>query len=634
MKTGSLITQWQAAQSQLTHNIHPDGVTFANTIVPFVAIENSINIHTPILTLYEMTSTRLDVGKASNEVRKLPDEFKSERMKDRGLFELIDAVRMREEEDVDPESRRLVERMHRGTGSVILPLSSRGIGLLDVAPKDVLSNLELGQGENEGKVKINLDDYGHCEISTFVKDSETRKKFEFATSNKCVQNVPLLKEVVVLRAEAAKLLGYESHAALRLEDRMAMTPETVIVFLGDLRSRLVGSGKEELDKLKELKRKDLEGRGDSFDNRFYPWDYAFYNRQLVKEEYSVDMKKVEEYFEVHTTVQKMLKTFEELFGLQFHDIGRQDAVAWDENAMVYSTWDEEALGGEFLGYLYLDLFDRESKDSGIFICTLEPGFVREDGTRHYPSTVLFCSFSKPTSTRPCLLSQFNLVMLFHELGHGIHNLVSKTKYSRLHGTNTVVDFGQAPSQMLENWCWTPSFLKSLGQHYSYTSLGHLAMWKGSSTDTQPPEIIPDEMVTGIVGSKYCGEPSFLLGQDTETAKSMDLTREYNEMVREIQMFNVPRYRADWASPFVLSSHFMEEYDAGCYSYLLRRSSQVYSTDIFYSAFAGDLTNRAEGRRYWTVLLEKGGSQDEMKTLKEFLGRDPSIEPFYKDLALD
>ncbi|KAH6709406.1 hypothetical protein BKA61DRAFT_634902 [Leptodontidium sp. MPI-SDFR-AT-0119] len=475
-----------------------------------------------------MTSTRLDVGKASNEVRKLPDEFKSERMKDRGLFELIDAVRMREEEDVDPESRRLVERMHRGVVMNRVEYRREHEGTL----QNVLSNLELGQGENEGKVKINLDDYNHCKVSTSVKDSETRQKFEFATSNKCAQNVPLLKEVVVLRAEAAKLLGYESHAALRLEDRIAKTPETVIAFLEGLRSRLVGSGKEELDKLKELNRKDFEARGESFDNCSYPWYYAFYNRQLVKEEYSVDMKKVGEYFEVHTTMQKILKNFEELFGLQFHDIRRQDAVVWDE----------EALGGGFLGYLYLDLFDRDYKDSGIFNCTLELGYMREDGTRHYPSTVLFCSFFKHTPAKPCLLSQFNLVMLFHEFGHGIHNLI----------------------------------------------------------------------VAGIVGSKYCGKPGFLLGQvlfalvdikmhlhqDTETGKCMDLTREYNEMVTEIQI------------------------------------SQVYSTDMFYSAFAGDLTNRAEGRRYWTVLLEKGGSQDEMKTLKEFLGRDPSIEPFYKDLALD
>ncbi|KAG4438531.1 hypothetical protein IFR05_006005 [Cadophora sp. M221] len=604
-----------------------------------------------------MTSTHLDVGKASNEARRLLGEFDSERCKDRSLYELVHAVLVKDE-DMDSESRRLVEMIHRGFVMNGLDISeeskkdrfkviqdrishlvaefqknrtSDGSCIwftpeqLDGAPKDVLSILGSGDGKDEGKVKINLDDYDHCEISTFIKDPDTRKKFELAKSNKCARNVPLLKEVIVLRAEAAKLLGYESHAALRLEDRMAKTPETVVAFLEDLRSRLVGSGKEELDTLKELKRKDLEARGESFDSRFYPWDYAFYSRQLVKEEYSVDLKKVEEYFEIDATIQKMLKNFEGLFDLQFYDIGRQDDVVWDDNVKVYSAWDEEDLGGGFLGYLYLDLFDREGKDSGIFNCTLEPGYMREDGSRHYPGTVLFCSFSKPTTAKPCLLSQFNLVMLFHELGHGIHNLVSKTKYSRFHGTNTAVDFGEAPSQMLENWCWTPSFLKDLGQHYSYTSPEHLAMWKGSSSNTQPPETIPDDMISGIVGSKYCGKPSFLLGQvlfalfdikmhlhqDTEAAESMDLTQEYNEMIREIQMFNVPRDRADWASPFVISSHFMEEYDAGYYSYLL-----------------------TEGRRYRTVLLEKGGSQDEMKTLKEFLGRDPSIEAFYKDLALD
>ncbi|PVH88364.1 metallopeptidase [Cadophora sp. DSE1049] len=675
-QTGLFIKQWSEQQCELIGRIRPEEASFANTICPLADIENSINIHKPILTLYETTSTHLDVGQASGEARKRLDEFRSERYKDRALFDLVHAVWLRGE-DVDPESRRLVEMMHRdfvANGLNIVNISDRKrfhviqsridqlaaefqknrtvdsgsiwftFEQLAGTPEDVLSRLETGDGQNGGKVKICLDEYDHCDISVYVKDEATRKRFELAKSNKCVQNVQLLKEVVVLRAEAAMLLGYKSHAALRLESRMAKTPETVVAFLEDLRSRLAASGKEELRVLKELKRKDLEARGEPFDDRFYPWDYAFYNRQLTKKKYSVDMKKVKEYFEVQTTVHRMLKNFESLFSLRFQEIHSKD-ITWDDHVKVYSAWDEEDLGGEFLGYLYLDLLDREGKYSGIFNCTLEPGYTQDDSARHYPSTVLFCNFSKPTPTKPCLLSQFNLVMLFHELGHGIHNLVSKTKYSRFHGTETAVDFGEAPSQMLENWCWVPSFLKDLSQHYSYSSLGYLEMWKKVSKESQPPENMPDDIITGLIGSKYSGKPSFLLGQvlfalfdirihlhqDTEGIKNLDLTREYNEMIREIQMFNVPRDRADWSSPFVLTSHFMEEYDAGYYSYLF---SQVYSTDMFYSAFKGDLMNKHEGRRYRRLVLEKGGSQDEMEILKEFLGRDPSIEAFYKDLALN
>lgn len=136
--------------------------------------------------------------------------------------------------------------------------------------------------------------------------------------------------------------------------------------------------------------------------------------------------------------------------------------------------------------------------------------------------------------------------------------------------------------MLENWCWDPAFLKNLSQHYSYTSPEHLALWRQSSQYDQPPEQIPDDMVAGVVASEYCSKPSFLLGQvlfamfdirihlleDEGAIRKLDLTKYYNEMIREIQMFDVSPDRADWSSPFVLSSHLMEEYDAGYYSYLL------------------------------------------------------------------
>ena len=121
----------------------------------------------------------------------------------------------------------------------------------------------------------------------------------------------------------------------------------------------------------ELKRKDYEARAEPCDDRFYPWDYAFYNRQLTKNEYSVDMKSVEEYFEVYTTVQRMLNTFEDLFGLRLQEFGSKD-IAWDESVKTYSAWDEDDLGGGFLGYLYIDLLGREGKDDANFSRTLEP----------------------------------------------------------------------------------------------------------------------------------------------------------------------------------------------------------------------------------------------------------------------
>lgn len=208
--------------------------------------------------------------------------------------------------------------------------------------------------------------------------------------------------------------------------------------------------------------------------------------------------------------------------------------------------------------------------------------MRENGTRNFPSTVLMCSFPKPSSKKPCLLHHNDLVMVFHELGHAIHNMVSKTTYARFHGTNVAVDFGEAPSQMLENWCRTRSFLKSLGIHYSYVSSEYAQIWEDEHKgETKPPAEIPKEMVDGIIQARVMHNPLFYLGQvqlamfdmliheqdNTKQMKNTDLVEAYNNLIHGVQLFDIGG-ESDWTCGFANLHHLMEEYDAGYYSYLL------------------------------------------------------------------
>ena len=309
----------------------------------------------------------------------------------------------------------------------------------------------------------------------------------------------------------------------------------------------------------EIKRRYYETRGQPFDGRLYPWDYAFYNRQLTTKEYSIDMKKVGEYFEVSTTVQRMLSTFESLFGLRLQEIESKE-FAWDESVKVYSAW-----------YTSLSQYN-----SVLFVFQADL-----QQTMSVTAIQLRDAVPRVSDETEDLVDFLNMLIAIQRLGHAIHDLVSKPKYSRFHGTSVAVDFGEAPSQMLENWRWDPAFLTGLSQHYSYTSPEHLALWKQSSQYDQPPEQIPNDMVAGVVGSKYCSKPSFLLGQvlfamfdirihleDEGAIRKLGLTKDYNDMIEGIQMFDVSPDRVDWSSPFVLSSHLMEEYNAGYYSYLL------------------------------------------------------------------
>jgi metallopeptidase MepB len=222
-----------------------------------------------------------------------------------------------------------------------------------------------------------------------------------------------------------------------------------------------------------------------------------------------------------------------------------------------------------------------------------------------------------------------VVTLFHELGHGIHDLASRTRYSRFHGTGVVRDFVEAPSQMLENWCWTPIVLKRVCRHY------------------QTGQRIPDSLIAKQVTSKQINNALFNLRQlhfgifdmtihtpkSHEEAKSINYSKLYNDLRAQIALLSGPEIfglDSNWGNGQATFDHLIGSYGAGYYEYL---SSQVHSTDLFYTVFKKDPMNKAEGRRYRHMVLEKGGSQEEMKTLKDFLGRLPNIKSFYEDLGL-
>jgi metallopeptidase MepB len=209
-----------------------------------------------------------------------------------------------------------------------------------------------------------------------------------------------------------------------------------------------------------------------------------------------------------------------------------------------------------------------------------------DGSRHYPATALLCSFTKPKENRPCLLKHDEFVLLVHEIGHGIHNLVSKTRYAQVHGTNVADDFCETPSQMLEHWCWTPSILKKVGRHYSYIDQQHFEQWKSQSNqNNQPPELLCDRIIEKLAQSKRQTRALFYLSnlhlsifdmmihQPTSHADMVkfDVAAEYNRLSQDlipVRAFESLGYGQDWGHGYTNWIHPMEDYDAGYYGYLL------------------------------------------------------------------
>lgn len=395
-----IIKTSRSVQDQVVGSVQAENATFANVLGPLAQDENVMALEAHILGFYQAVSIDQKLRDASSKAEELMDEFFIESAMREDIFKLVDAA-LKKNETLEPESRRLLEKEHKdfirnGLGLPDGPQRARfkeikkrlsqlsiefqknlneengGIWFtpeqLDGVPEDVLSGLKKGEGENAGKIWLTFKYPDLFPTMKYATNAETRRQVMVANENKCNQNVPLFREAIILRDEAARLLGYPNHAAFRIEDKMAKTPETVDKFLGDLRTRLTAGGKSEIATLMELK-KSLDPKSDG---KYYLWDHRFYDRLMLERDFSLDQQLIAEYFPLQTTIQGMLKIFEELFGLEFVEVigedraaiaptGQGNDIVWHEDVQVFSVWNDEGEGSGFVGYLYLDLFPREGK---------------------------------------------------------------------------------------------------------------------------------------------------------------------------------------------------------------------------------------------------------------------------------
>ncbi|KAJ0317106.1 hypothetical protein Brms1b_005139 [Colletotrichum noveboracense] len=608
-----LIEASKQAHKDLINTISPSSATLANTLLPLAHAENTLSSEATLLIFLRDVSPDKEVRDAAAQARTILRDYQLEASMNEDVFKLVDAVFVNTaQQSLDPESRNFLNKKHKEfvKNGLRIPagnqrerfkeIRSRIEALtskysknlaedktaiyvapdeLEGFPEDTLSELEKGQTrtENEGKLKIEIP-MNLSSVLRMVKNPTTRQKARLAYDNRCPENVAIFKEVVQLRHEAALLLGYPNHATLSVEDKMTETPDRVNSFLSSLRSKLTEAASKDVETLLRLKKADVEARGEDFDGHYFTWDNPYYDNMLLQQDYAVDQAKISEYFPLQSTVNGMLGIFEQLFAL-------------------------------------------------------------------------VCNFQHPSGSKPTLLRHPDVVVLFHELGHGIHDLVSRTKFARFHGPmGTVVDFGEAPSQVLENWCWTPEQIISLSHHYSYLSDDYLNTWKskmGKNEDiVQPSKALPRAMVESLLKAKHAnkaldtlhqlfiGTFDMAVHQLNDRSEDQSFTTLWNRLRREIiptDDLSALGAGDEWGHGYTNIGHFMNEYDAGFYSYLF---SKVYAQDIFYTVFKSDPMSVEAGRRYRYGVLEKGGSQPEMTTLQEFLGREAKMEAFYEDLGLE
>lgn len=471
-------------------------------------------------------------------------------------------------------------------------------------PEDYADRLEPG---TDGKLKVTMA-YPH--VVPFMEQADRRdlrEALSFKFNNRAVvANRPVLAEAVEARQRIAQLFGLDSWAHFQMEEKMAKHPAAVEAFYAELIPPLSEEGSAEIDVLAEM----LDGDTGSLDLQL--WDWRYYDTQLRKREFGVDNNKVAEYFKLEDVITGLFDITAEVFGLTYQPV--TGARTWHEEVLLYQILDSES--GEHLAYFYADLFPREGKFSHAAAFPLYPGHRSKDGQYHRPISAIVANLTKPSEEKPALLQHTEVETLFHEFGHVLHISLTTAQFSRFSGANTEWDFVEAPSQIMEEWCWQPDVLQTFARHY------------------QTGEPIPRDLVDDLVRARHLNVALNTLRQVSFGVFDMglhgpgdhgdiDLIHQRAETVGLLPPHEGTFFPASFA-------HLLGGYDAGYYGYLW---SKVYGLDMF-SRFAEDgVTSPDVGHRYRREILEPGGSLDGDQLLRNFLGREPSNDAFLHHIGI-
>ncbi|KAI9298800.1 hypothetical protein K502DRAFT_310976 [Neoconidiobolus thromboides FSU 785] len=468
--------------------------------------------------------------------------------------------------------------------------------------------------EGEPKFEITMKYPDINPILEKAKNSDIRKKIEFVYNSRCEQNIPLLERALVLREKVAKILDYENYAEYRLKGRMADKPKIVFDFLEDLKNRFEPLLQKELYNLLELKKEE-----DVNANELESWDMAYYKEKLISKECNIDQEKIQEYFPLPHVTEQMFNIYSNLFNIEF-TILNKTMDYWDPEVDLVKVSDKDSK--EVLGYFYLDLYPREGKFTHAACFPLQPG-CEFNQQFQYPIVAMVCNFTSPNQqlNRPSLLRHYEVITYFHELGHVLHCVLSKPKYSKFTGVNVEHDFVETPSQLLENWCWDQKELKLLSKHY------------------QTGKPLEDTMIDNLILSKNLTPALFWSRQLVFAFYDMYLHTGDAKSINTTEFMKQLRYKIlkSKTQPNTFSNatfnHIMGGYDAGYYGYLW---ALVYSADIYHTLFKNqnDNDNQLSGKLYRNIILNSGGSKDAINMLKQLLNREPSADHFIQSFVGD
>ena len=624
--------------------------TFKNTIEALDYSGESLDRISSIFFNLNAAETNERIQKIAQEVSPLLTDFSNDIALNSPLFERVKLVyNSRKTLNLSEEQKILLEKKYKGFSRNGANLGKRDKETLREIDKE-LSKLKLSFGENvlaetnryellitdqsdldglpDGAIEaakqtaveknkkgwlINLDYPSYIPFMTYSKKRALRKELALAFGRKGFQNDALDNQEIVLRIaqlrfKRAKLLGYNTHAHFVLEERMAKTPKNVCDFLEDLLEKALPAAKKEFQELESFAKR-TEGI-----NRLEKWDSAYYSEKLKQEHYNFDDEKLKPYFKLENVIKGAFKVAHKLFGLNF--IETNDIEGYHNDVITYKVVDLEQ---NLVAIFYTDFFPRKGKRNGAWMTSFKPQFIK-NGIQERPHVSIVCNFTKPTATKPSLLTFSEVTTLFHEFGHALHGMLANTTYPSLSGTNVAWDFVELPSQIMENWCYEKEALALFAKHYKTGDcipMDLIDKIKSASTFQQGMQTLR-QLSFGLLDMSWHGmDPSAI----TNVKKLEKMA------FKQTQLF--PDVKQNCIST-AFSHIFQGGYSSGYYSY---KWAEVLDADAFEYFTENNLFDPKIANDFKEHILTKGGTRDPLELYIKFRGQKPKVDALLRRSGL-
>jgi len=518
---------------------------------------------------------------------------------------LLDATKKETLRKIDQELSTLgpqfSEHVLKATNAFEMVLEASDLDGLPESAVEAAKDLAMSKGM-QGKYIFNLQIPSYLPLVTYSKRRDLREKAFRAYNSRAVEgplsNQELIKKILKLKRERAQLLGFKDHADFVLQERMAQTSTQVTSFLKRLQDvSFVAAEKD----LKEVS--DFAYEIDKL-NDFKSWDFAYYSEKLKEKKYSFNEEDLRPYFKLENVVNGVFEHARKLYGIVFKE--NTQLPVYHPDVKCYEIYREDNQG--YLGLFYTDFFPRQTKKGGAWMTLFrEQGYF--DGDVRRPHVSIVCNFTKPTATKPSLLTYDEVRTLFHEFGHALHGILSDCRHRSMSGPNVYWDFVELPSQIMENWVNEKESLDLYARHY------------------ETNELIPKDLVDKLVRSqKYLAGWASLRQVQLGTLDMAWHTADPNT-ISDVQKFEdnaVSVFRLlpkiDGMNTSCSFSHiFAGGYSAGYYSY---KWAEVLDADAFEYFKEQGIFNKDVAARFRDHVLSKGGSEHPMELYKKFRGREP------------